>query len=186
MNRAAISAIVLVLVLVGTTSSSAQAADGVPVVQVSTANFELSRPAANDPNGKGCPNLPPGTTVTGSGKSISITTDRTDRNGIRTIRNVTVINGIATDHPAGNAYVFHYHNEFRISNTVAQPDVFSGIMNDLFTLTGSGPVRLRNGFLAELTTDAQLSSISAWKVLRAFGDPILFVPGPFVARCDPL
>jgi hypothetical protein len=46
-------------------------------------------------------------------------------------------------------------------------------------------MRLRNGFIADLTTDAALTSVT-WNVRRAFRDPIPFAPGPVVARCDPL
>ena len=185
MKRATASVIALVSLLVALTSSVAQAADSGSLVQTFRATFEMSPPAANDPHAKGCPHLPAGTTITGSGQAISVTMDSTDRGGIRTIRNVTTINGTATDQNRNN-YVFHYNNEFRISNTLAQPDMFSGTMKDLFVLTGPGPVRLRNGFVAGLTTDAGLTTVSSWSVQRAFGDPILFVPGPFVARCDPL
>jgi hypothetical protein len=183
MKRLAATSIALVSLLVGLPGGVALAADGVPDVQISQATFEMSPPAANDPNGKGCPKLPAGTTISGTGQSVSVTLDRTDRSGIRTIRNVTTINGTADDQNA-NRYVFHYNNEFRMSNTLAQPAVFSGTMSDLFVLTGR-TLRLRNGFVADFTTDAGLTSVT-WKVRRAFGDPILFAPGPVVARCDPL
>jgi hypothetical protein len=176
-KRIASSAIALVGLMIGLTSTIAQAADGVPKVETSRPSFELTSAT--------CSNLPGGTTINGSGPQISVTTQRTDRRGVTTIRNGTTTNGTAKDQ-IGNTYVFHYANEYRISNTPAQPDVFSGTMTDIFTLAGPGPARLRNGFAAEFTTKADLSFVFSWNVRRTFGDPIGFEPGPFVAHCDPL
>jgi hypothetical protein len=127
-----------------------------------------------------CPNLPAGTSITWSGTEKSITRTRTDRNGVTTIGNTTHAHGFATDQ-AGNSFAFNYSNEFRISNTVGNPGLFSGIMTDSFSLAGRGPARLHNGFVAVFTTD--FASFS-FQPLHSRGDPIDFGTG--AAHCDPL
>jgi hypothetical protein len=127
-----------------------------------------------------CSNLPPGTTVTGTGTEKSITVIRTDRNGVTTIINSTHAFGTATDQ-AGNTYVFDYNNEFRVSDSTATPGVFSGLMSDHFSLAGPGPAHLVNGFLARINTDF---STFTFDPLNSRGDPIDFATG--AAHCDPL
>ena len=165
MKRFATSAIAILALVVGVTS--ALAADGGATVDTFPVGFVLSSDA--------CSYLPAGTTVTGSGTETSITTSRTDANGVTTIVNATHAEGTATDQ-AGNVYVFNYSNEFRASNTVAN-------QGDSFSLAGNGPARLHNGFVAELTTDF---SVFSWNVRHASGDPISFASGAVVAHCDPL
>ena len=128
-----------------------------------------------------CRHLPPGTTLTGTGTGTSVTRTTTHR-GITTIENTTVIPGKATDQ-AGNTYRFFYSNHFRVSNSKAQPTVFSGRMEDLFLLGGRGPAKLANGFVAVYTTD--FADLNRFDPIHAFGDPITFPTGegPF---CDPL
>ena len=89
----------------------------------------------------------------------------------------------ATD-PAGHRYVFEYNNEFRVANTIAQPDIYSGTMHDAFSLAGNGPANLHNGFLAGITTDATLKNFSFPIDLASRGDPIEFPSG--ASHCDPL
>ena len=55
-------------------------------------------------------------------------------------------------------------------------------MFDLFSLKGRGPSRIRNGFVAMLTTD--LASSFVFQPLLAWGDPIAFPEG--APHCDPL
>ena len=55
-------------------------------------------------------------------------------------------------------------------------------MIDLFTLQGTGPATLSNGFLARYTTD--FDELNRFKPIDAFGDPIDFAAA--TARCDPL
>jgi hypothetical protein len=172
MMRLATSAIALLALVVGATSAGA--ANGGATVVTSPVSFVLSSTA--------CSYLPAGTTVTGSGTLTSITTTRTAGNGVTTIVNATHAHGTASDQ-AGNTYVFNYSNEFRVSNTVADPSEFSGLMTDAFSLAGNGPANLHNGFVAELTTDF---SVFSWNVRHASGDPIDFTAGPVVAHCDPL
>jgi hypothetical protein len=80
-------------------------------------------------------------------------------------------------------YVFEYSNEFRVSNTVADPDVFTGLMTDHFSNSGSGPAKLNNGFVAEITFAENFSSLSL-QPITSHGDPLSFPDG--AAHCDPL
>jgi hypothetical protein len=152
---------------------SAEAANGGTTVDTSPVSFVMSSAA--------CSNLPAGTTIYGSGTEKSITTT-IDANGVTTLVNSTHANGTAYD-LAGNTYVFNYANSFRASNTVANPAVFSGSMDDAFSLAGNGPASLHNGFNAGFTTDF---TSWTWDVKHANGDPISFASGPVVAHCDPL
>ena len=129
-----------------------------------------------------CPNLPSGTTIEGSGTEKSITTIMTSASGVTTVINATHTHGTATDQD-GNLYVFDYSNEFRASNTVGQPDLLHGLMTDHFGLSGPGPARLNNGFVARITFTPDFSFFSADPV-SAHGDPITFPDG--IAHCDPL
>jgi hypothetical protein len=128
-----------------------------------------------------CPNLPPGTTVEGTGSEKSITNTRTDRNGVTTVINTTHAFGTATDQ-AGNSYVFNYANSFNVSNTGPTDPVFTGRMVDSFSLAGRGPARLTNGFQAGITTD--LATFFTFEELNSRGDPIDFATGEEL--CDPL
>jgi hypothetical protein len=129
----------------------------------------------------GCPRLADGTVINGAGTETSITTERTDREGITTISNRTRTTGTATDQD-GNLYQFFYLNTFRISNTLETPDVFSGLMHDLFLLHGDGPARLANGFTAVFTTD--FATLTTFDPIAQRGDPLNFATGE--AMCDPL
>lgn len=131
-----------------------------------------------------CGNLASGTTITGSGSETSITIVRTDASGVTTIMNTSHAQGTATD-DLGNTYVFNYSNSFRVSNSVADPDTFTGTMSDSFSLAGNGPAQLQNGFVAVLTTSDNFAT-ATWQVLNSRGDPIGFAAGPIVAHCDPL
>ena len=127
-----------------------------------------------------CPNLPPDTTVTGSGIEKSITTTSM-RRGVTTISNRSVAPGTATDQD-GNHYRFLYINRFKVSNTVAEPDLYRGVMVDLFLLRGSGPATLSNGFTARITTN--FADVFEFDPISSFGDPLDFATGE--GRCDPL
>jgi hypothetical protein len=127
-----------------------------------------------------CSNLPAGTTIEGTGIEKSITRTRTDASGVTTIANTSIAHGTATDQD-GNAYVFLYSNEFRVSNSTADPGLFTGLMNDHFSLSGPGPAKLSNGFTARITTDFVDFTFDP---IRAHGDPISFPEG--IAHCDPL
>jgi hypothetical protein len=128
-----------------------------------------------------CPNLATGTILEGTGIESSITIERTDASGVTTLINATHTHGTTTDQD-GNEYVFDYSNEFRVSNTVADPDTFTGLMTDHFSNSGSGPAKLNNGFVTNLTTD--FTTFFIFDPISSFGDPVNFDDGS--ARCDPL
>ena len=144
----------LVVLVFGVTSTSAAASNGgTTVVRSQITTFTSPLTSAT------CPNLPAGTVITASGGTqTSVTTQRTDPTGVTTIHNTTTIRGTATDQN-GNAYTFQYSNQFRISNTVANPNVFSGLMTDVFVLSGTGSIGLNNGFVAELTITSDFSNV---------------------------
>jgi hypothetical protein len=127
-----------------------------------------------------CSNLPPGTTIDGTGTMTSITWT-TKQHGRSTVTNSSLAPGTATDQ-AGNQYTFLYSNQFQVSNTRSQRKVYSGQMIDVFTLQGAGPANLSNGFLARYTTD--FKALQRFSPIDAFGDPIDFETGQ--AHCDPL
>jgi hypothetical protein len=126
-----------------------------------------------------CSELPPGTTLTGSGTEKSITVVMTT-NGVTRVHNTSHATGTAADQE-GNTYVFDYSNSFNISDA-GSPGVFSGIMNDHFSLAGNGPADLHNGFQAVFSTD--FTTFASLTPLKTQGDPIDFVTG--AAHCDPL
>jgi hypothetical protein len=176
MKRLWISILSITTLLLG--PGTAMAADGGATVETIPMTFAPLSSAT-------CPNLQDGTSITWTGTGTSITRTRTDANGITTIGNTTHAHGTATDQD-GNTYAFNYSNEFRISNTVADPGVFSGLMTDSFSLAGQGPARLHNGFVAVFTTDSSFDESSFHFVpLNARGDPIKF-DDPWAPRCDPL
>jgi hypothetical protein len=173
MRRIAMVPAIAALVF-GFSVGSAAPAAARPLIETFSVSFTLSSAT--------CSNLPAGTTISGSGTERSITQFRTDASGVTTIINATHAHGTATDQ-ALNVYVFDYSNEFRVSNTVAAPDVLTGLMTDHFSLSGSGPATLNNGFVARITASLDFSSFSA-QAISSFGDPISFPDG--AAHCDPL
>ena len=145
-----------------------------PTITEDTAEFVLSSAT--------CPNLPPGTVITGTGTSKTIESVSTDRNGVTTVLNTTHASGTATDQD-GNTYRFNYSNHFRVANTGPTDPVLSGVMVDSFSLAGNGPARLSNGFLAVFTIDVSTGAVS-FVELSSRGDPLDFATGE--SRCDPL
>jgi len=170
-STAVVAVVTVVLVLCQGTSASAAAGGATKVV--SDVSFVITS--------ESCSNLPDGTTIEGSGTLKSITTTRTDANGITTVRNTSHARGTATDQD-GNTYVFLYSNEFRVSKSAADP-LYSGLMTDHFSLSGPGPARLSNGFTARFTTDL-VDVFTNFEPIHAHGDPISFPEGE--AHCDPL
>jgi hypothetical protein len=153
--------------------TSALAADGGATIEEFPVSFVMTSAA--------CPNLPPGTTIEGAGTLKSITTVKTDNEGVTTVHNTSHANGTATDQ-AGNTYRFNYENTFRVSDSTASPGVFSGRMTDSFSLVGNGPAHLNNGFQAIFTTD--FVTFATLEPLNSRGEPLDFATGE--ARCDPL
>ena len=128
-----------------------------------------------------CPNLATGTILEGREIESSITIERS-AGGVTTTINATHTHGTTTDQD-GNVYVFNYSNEFRASNTVANLNLFSGLMTDHFSNSGSGPAKLNNGFVANITFTPDFSTFSVVPI-SSFGDPLSFPDG--AAHCDPL
>ena len=126
-----------------------------------------------------CSNLPDGTELTGSGTGKSITTTRTDQDGVEIVTNATHIKGTAIDQ-AGNTYVFNYSNEFRATLVEG---VYSGLMTDAFAVAGQGPARLNNGFVGHFVSDFS-SFFTVPEVITSHGDPLDFETGD--VHCDPL
>jgi hypothetical protein len=126
-----------------------------------------------------CSNLPGGTVLTASGTGKSITTTRTDQDGVVTVVNATHAHGTATDQE-GNTYVFNYSNEFRAT---LDGGVYSGLMTDAFALAGPGPAQLNNGFVGHFMSDFS-SFFTVPNVISSHGDPLDFATGD--AHCDPL
>ena len=166
---ALVTAVVLVM-----SQGIANAAPGGATVESFPVSFVLTS--------ESCSNLPAGTTIEGTGTMKSITRTRTDASGVTTIANTSIAQGTATDQD-GNTYVFLYSNEFRASNSTADPDLFSGLMTDHFSLAGRGPAKLSNGFTARFTTDFD-SFFNFDPIIHAHGDPLGFPEG--TAHCDPL
>ena len=167
MRRLAVISAILVGTLI--VAIPAQAS---PLIETFEAGFTLSSAT--------CSNLASGTTLTGEGIGRSISTERTSASGVTTIMNATHIHGTSTDQ-AGNVYVFDYSNEFRVSNTIADPGVFSGLMTDHFSNSGSGPAKLNNGFVANITFIDDSVLVTP---ISSFGDPLDFTTG--APHCDPL
>ena len=162
------AAAVVVMLLAG----DAQAKQTERTTETTAVTFEIKS--------ENCSMLPPGTTISGAGTLTSITWT-TKRRGHRTVTNSSLAPGTATDQ-AGNQYTFLYSNQFRVTKKKGRSRVYSGVMIDLFTLQGTGPATLSNGFLANYTTD--LGDLQRIRPIDAFGDPIDFEAG--TARCDPL
>jgi len=169
MKRSAMTAVFAAVFLLGFRGTLA--ADGADV-QIFPVSFVLSSTT--------CSNLPPGTTVWGTGTGKSITTSRTSRSGVTTIINSTHEDGTAVDQN-GNSYEFQYSNDFQVSDATS-PGTFSGKMTDHFSLSG-GPARLTNGFTAKVLTDF-VSFFLFPEVIQAHGDPVDFSTA--LAHCDPL
>jgi hypothetical protein len=184
MRRLPLFVAVLVGLSLATTTTLVEAAGNGVTRDTTAVSFVMSSPdAVTATTTATCGLLPPGTTLTGSGTETSITTRRTNDQGIETIINATDAHGTATD-PAGHRYVFNYSNEFRVANSIAQPDTYSGTMHDAFSLAGNGPANLHNGFLAGITTNATLTTFSFPIDRESRGDPIEFPSG--ASHCDPL
>jgi hypothetical protein len=159
----------------------------VPVVLVIALFVAL--PAAASPSivtfelsSEQCSNLADGTTLEGSGIEKVIEIVRTNASGVTTIINATHTHGTSTDQD-GNVYVFDYSNEFRVSNTVDDPETFTGLMTDHFSNSGPGPAKLNNGFVANVTFGPGEFDFAV-DPISSFGDPLSFPDG--AAHCDPL
>jgi hypothetical protein len=155
---------VLAVVFSAVTAASASAAADVETFPVS---FTLSSDT--------CPNLPAGTVINGSGVGKSVTVG-----GDTSFFNVTDDQGTATDQN-GNRYVFSYTNSFHA--TASGSGTFTGRMVDHFSLSGHGPARLNNGFVADFETNFA-TFFNFPHVISSHGSPLNFPEG--TVACDPL
>jgi hypothetical protein len=169
MTRSAVTGISVVSLAVSL--SSIVAASNGATVETFPVSFVLTSAT--------CSNLPSGTELMASGTGKSITTTRTDQDGVITVVNSTHAHGTAEDQD-GNTYVFNYSNEFRAT---LDGGVYSGHMTDAFALTGSGPAHLNNGFVGQFMSDFS-SFFTVPTVISSHGDPLDFVTGD--VHCDPL
>lgn len=154
-------------------SSAADAAGSPAEIKTSAAKFTLTSSS--------CPLLPKGTTLKGTGTMRETTRTTTDPQGVTRVTNATVARGTATD-AAKRTYVFDYSNSFRVSKAPNGPPLYTGLMYDLFSLSGNGPAVLANGFVAVFTTD--LGQFATFEPVNTFGDPLNFKTGK--PHCDPL
>jgi hypothetical protein len=129
----------------------------------------------------GCSKMPPGTTLNGSGTRTDIFKER-NHNGVTALSVDSHAEGAAHDQD-GNAYTWTYDLHGHARNTMQAPGVFNGIAVDAFRLSGDGPIRLRNGFVAR-TVEDRVAGTFAFNEISSYGDPFNFPSGP--GRCDPL
>jgi hypothetical protein len=98
----------------------------------------------------GCPNLPSGLTVSGSGDDFLLVNSRVDADGVTHIERNDLATGTATD-SNGASYGFSYHNH---SNITIPPGGFpwSFTTTDHFNLVGNGQAnQMQVHFVARVT-----------------------------------
>jgi len=132
-----------------------------PGVVVAPAAAPTQRPVAWTLTAAQCPNLPTGTTVTGTGTLQAVQGGRVSNEHAT---------GTATDQ-AGNVYRWSY--SFRAVSRSGDSELFV----DHFVLAGAGPATLNNGFVAVIGPDGA-------DVIHEFGDPVNFET--LTGICDPL
>src|SRR5262245_11925202 len=131
-----------------------------------------------------CPNLAAGTTLEGSGTESAINVE-ISKGGLRTLINATHTHGTSIDQ-AGNVYVLDYSNEIRSTEPAPGSHLFTGLMTDHFSNSGSGPAKLNNGFVARITFNDDFSVFFFnGDPISSHGDPLDFAAGG-TAACDPL
>ena len=108
-----------------------------------------------------CPNLPTGTTVTGTGTLREVDGGRVS---------IETATGTATDQ-AGNVYRWSY--SFRAVSLSGDSELYV----DHFGLAGAGPATLNSGLVAVVSPDGI-------DVIQEFGDPYDFATDSPI--CDPL
>ena len=126
--------------VLGVVVASAQAG----VVTVEPVTWQLSSTS--------CSELPPGTTVNGSGTLRTVDTSTASREII-----IAHAKGTATDQN-GNTYHWIYSNEVNATASIVR-------IVDHFSLSGPGPARLSNGFVAVFRGDVL-------DLIHARGDPL--------------
>jgi hypothetical protein len=124
---------------------------------------------------KGCPNLPAGLIVYGSGDDFLVINSRVDQDGNTHMERNDLVTGTATDSD-GASYKFNYHNH---SNIVVPPDGFpwSFATTDHFNLIGNGRAnRMQVSFVARVTFPSP-NDPPLIEFVNSRGDPFF---------CDPI
>jgi hypothetical protein len=135
-NRMASAAALLMLCLMST-------------IPAATAQANQSRAAINFTL-NGCPTLPSGLTVYGSGEDFLVVNTLIDRDGTAHIQRNDLVTGSATD-SAGATYLFNYHNHATMQ-IPAGGFPFTLDTTDHFNLVGNGQAtQLQVHFVARVT-----------------------------------
>jgi hypothetical protein len=131
-------------------------------------------------NNSNCSMVPPGTVLTGEG---TLTDNKTVRvhDGVTTETFVTPGEGTAKDQ-AGHHYHWKYLSTSKASNSREWTNLWSGVFDDRFSLSGDGPITLENGFTAVTVSDTSANTFGFYPT-KSHGDPFTFPTGP--NRCDP-
>ena len=160
-------------------ASTATAASGGAVVEDVPAGFTMS---STETNGfpTGCEFLPDGVVISWEGTLHSVTLLKLEPNGALTIQNTTTASAKAADED-DNEYAFSYSNQFKVTETTPGSGLFTGKMNDHFSLAGH-QINLNNGFTATFTTNFE--DVFELEPSREFGSPLDFATG--LPLCDPL
>jgi hypothetical protein len=174
LKRLATTSVGISLVVLVLGAASAVAGGGGASVSVVPVSFATLSSAS-------CPYVPAGLVINWSGPERQIATVRTDASGVTTVSVTSHASGKATDQNS-NPYAFDYSNQFRVSNTVENQNLFTGVMTDHFSLAGNG-VHLSNGFMATFKTNL-VDQFYEFQPINVRGDPISFSDGQ--AHCDPL
>ncbi len=132
-----------------------------PGVAAAPAAAQAQRPVTWTLTAAQCPNLPTGTTVTGTGTLREVQGGRVS---------IEQASGTATDQ-AGNVYRWSY--SFRAVSRSGD----SVLYVDHFGMAGAGPARLNSGLVAVVSPDGV-------DVIHEFGDPYNFETDSPI--CDPL
>ncbi|MEO8694626.1 MAG: hypothetical protein ABI658_13970 [Acidimicrobiales bacterium] len=127
-----------------------------------------------------CPNLPRGIALTGDGWEVFTSKTKIDPRGVTHLQERSEKSGSVVDN-AGNTYRFDYLNTTR--STSSDGANFTGIMHDIFSVTGKGPGTVHNGFVARIEFDTTFSYFRA-NPISQFGNPFQFPSGPGI--CDPI
>jgi hypothetical protein len=126
-----------------------------------------------------CSHVPRGATLVGLGAMTENITVRIGRDGAMTRTVESHAKGRAMD-DKGNVYRWRADKVMNVSNAASLPLVFNGRTKESFTLTGSGPIRLDNGYSAYIPAQG-----SAMVPISTYGDAYDFT-GNGISRCNPL
>ena len=125
----------------------------------------------------------PNAAVSATGTTRSVVTTSTNADGTTTIKNFSHASGTATDQD-GNTYRWSYTNSFRITNTLANPALSSGRMQDVFFIIGRGPVHTFVAFDSGYWESG--STFGFFDQRWVIGNPLDFNNPTGPVYCDPL